>query len=232
MPSNTKKYSIMGIIIVLLILIGALTLSKNDTKENTHVVKIPSSLESDNNEVENNPPIETGGSIYSDADVPDIKEGTKEVDEITDITKVLIPVDEMYKTGMYGERKTEGLQSYCKIISLMPGERLEFALGNIEGCPNGWDSSEKAPKECLISDNWRETQRFTSTKEDDGGYYGTLTKDGSEDYQTTEFRCIVDTDDKEIRCGYYSIINDPDGRVFKILVNKDLSAIKPVVSIE
>ena len=246
LPAVNSKTVGYGIIIIFLLFAGVILISSNSGKNHSAPAFVPIMNNTDNDgtsQPENNgeeipstteDPIKTGVSFYSndsDAGVPDI--GMGGIDNPPDITQLLIPVDEKYKTGRYGEKKMEGPEKYLKVISHIPEKELSFAIGYMKGCENGC-TEQNCPEACLIPENWIETKRFISTQKIENPpeenpprerYSGSFSKINNPKYKTETLGCSINTKTVFIECTFYGVINDPEGKRFGLEQNKNATVI-------
>ena len=169
---NTKKPSILkiiGIVIFLLILlIGASTFLGNDSEKNP-VSMVNSSSEEYcpegqiSNEIGECEPI----NKVSEEVIPEEESGLSGTTEELDFRNNLFPYKEADESSSSLLNKelleaTENHQPYYRLLSFKQGEKLSFAVGYMEGCPDGcYLDGNICPKECHDPDNWREVKSFT-----------------------------------------------------------------------
>lgn len=238
--NSTTKYLVGGVIVLMILLVGGFALLGNNPEKNSATssstekivenpidsVEVPAVPETDKPDGE----VPFGGSIYSDAGVPDIEEeegfGGSDEEIKIDNEKLLVPIDEMGKWGLYSSKKVDGPEKYYRITSFIPEKELVFEIGYIEGCEEGCQTGN-CPAECNLLENWRVTKEYIPTQKEgvEGNFFekvynGVFAKTNDSNYKTNSFRCEVDAKTMLIRCASYWIIEDPEGKVFEFITNE------------
>ena len=209
MKNNSKKYSIIGIVIVLLLLVGVFALSGNN--EGGNFVPAGECPEGEIMNMEKGvcEPIDKIPDEVGPIGETETGEPTK-----TDFKKILFAYkesDENWSSVLHKElaEELDGHQAYYRILSFTQGKEMSFAVGYMKGCPDGCylDSEEPCPKECLDPNNWKEIKRFVPAEHiqelgggetrnegtfSGGKYHGQFVKLNDPSYRSAVTGCAID----------------------------------------
>jgi len=119
----------------------------------------------------------TAFSYFDETMFLDITEGWGGMTtESIDLLKILFPCKEIElgegdNPAVLGEiNEINGHKTYIRFLDFKKKERVSFAIGYIEGCPEGchWNNEESCLEACANPNNWREEKRFISEDETQG----------------------------------------------------------------